>query len=262
LASTSTNKQPMLLDRPATESTLVTVASGQLFSTSLIPTAVGNTTKVFDVDSALSDSSISGAYIDEIWIRYTKDVAIFIDAQGAGAATYTQNNGSGGAGNILTVTLANHNFKVGQKVYCDFTSGTGVDQTITTTAVTPTTFTATANNSISDTGNVSVYTPVDICFYLLNVGTITNVNQFFPLFVANIEAVVDDQNYSLTLKEKLPFINTPVPHSGDNFGTQFNEVSPKTRGLILPTGTALYASVSGTTALTNGFYVNVQGGYY
>jgi len=44
LASTSTNKQPMMLDRPATSSTLVTVASGQLFSTSLIPTAIGNAT--------------------------------------------------------------------------------------------------------------------------------------------------------------------------------------------------------------------------
>ena len=34
----------MMLDRPATSSTLVTVASGQLFSTSLIPTAIGNAT--------------------------------------------------------------------------------------------------------------------------------------------------------------------------------------------------------------------------
>ena len=101
---------------------------------------------------------------------------------------------------------------------------------------------------------------IDICFYLLSVGTITNVNQFFPLFVANIEAVPDDQKYSLTLKEKLPFINTPVPHAGANFTGL--DVSPKTRGLILPSGTALYASVSGTTALTNGFYINVQGGYY
>jgi len=34
------------------------------------------------------------------------------------------------------------------------------------------------------------------------------------------------------------------------------------RGLMLPRGTALYAAVSGTVALTNGFYVNVQSGYY
>jgi len=56
MSSSSSNKQPMMLDRPATSSALVTVASGQLFSTSLIPTAVGNVTKVFDVDSALTDN--------------------------------------------------------------------------------------------------------------------------------------------------------------------------------------------------------------
>ena len=61
-----------MVDRPATTSTLVTVASGQAFTTSLIPTAVGNATKVFDVDSALTDTSISGAYIDDIWFQFSR----------------------------------------------------------------------------------------------------------------------------------------------------------------------------------------------
>jgi len=69
MSSSSSNKQPLLVDRPATTSTLVSVASGQAFSTSLVPTAVGNATKVFDVDSALTDTAISGAYIDEIWFQ-------------------------------------------------------------------------------------------------------------------------------------------------------------------------------------------------
>jgi hypothetical protein len=72
LSSSSSNKQPLLVDRPATTSSLVTVASGQAFSTSLIPTAVGNATKIFDVDSTQTDTSISGAYIDEIWFQYSK----------------------------------------------------------------------------------------------------------------------------------------------------------------------------------------------
>ena len=78
-----------MVDRPATASTLLTVASGQLFSTSLIPTAVGNSTKIFDVDSALTDTSISGAYIDEIWFRYSKRVIEKIDARTATAGTYS-----------------------------------------------------------------------------------------------------------------------------------------------------------------------------
>jgi hypothetical protein len=34
------------------------------------------------------------------------------------------------------------------------------------------------------------------------------------------------------------------------------------RGLLIGNGSALFVSVGGTTALTNGFYVNMQGGYY
>jgi hypothetical protein len=113
----------MLIDRPANLSTLVTVASGQLFSTSLIPTAVGNCTKVFDCDSAQTDTSISGAYIDEIWFRYTKNSNTFIDAQSAGAGTYSQSGTTS-----VVVTLANHNLRVGQKAGLDYTSGTAVDE--------------------------------------------------------------------------------------------------------------------------------------
>jgi len=251
----------MMLDRPATSSTLVTVASGQLFSTSLIPTAIGNATKIFDVDSAATDTAIGGAYIDEITLRYSKDVNIYIDAKAGTAATYTINNGSGGAGTILTVTLANHNLKANQKVYLDFTTGVGVDAKYTVTSVTPTTFVATST-SLNTSGNVTVYQPTDICFYLVKVGTITNTNQFFPLFVANVESIEGAQYCSLTSKGLLPFINNPAVHAGANFSSANSTIAPKLRGLILPSGSALYASVSGATSLTSGFYINVQGGYY
>lgn len=265
MSASSSNKQPMMLDRPASSSTLLTVASGQLFATSLIPTSIGNATKVFDVDSALTDTSISGAYIDEIYIRYSKDVNIFIDAKTALAGTYVQSDdgvSSGTPGTVVTVTASNHNLKVGQSVYLDYTSGSGVDETATVTAITTGTFTVTSASSLDTSGNVNVYNPIDICFYAVNTGTLTSTNQFFPLFVVNIDGVAADQSYSLTLKEKLPLINHPVPHAGANFGSTNNEVSPKMRGLMLPRGTALYAAVSGTNALTNGFYINVQAGFY
>lgn len=265
MSSSSSNKQPMMVDRPSSSSTLLTVASGQLFSTSLIPTSTGNATRVFDVDSALTDPSISGVYIDEIYLRYTKDVNQYIDAKAALTGTYLQsNNGSssGTPGTVLTVTASNHNLKVGQNVYLDFTSGTGVDAELTVVSITATTFTVTAATSLDTSGNVNIYNPIDICFYVVNTGVIISTNQFFPLFVINVESVPSDQEYSLTLKEKLPLINHPVPHAGANFSSANNEVSPKMRGLMLPRGTALYAAVSGTTALVNGFYINVQAGYY
>jgi len=248
---------PAMVDRPATTSTLLTVASGQLFATSLVPTAVGNATKVFDVDSALTDTSISGAYVDEIWLRYSKNNNIFIDAATAGAGTYAQSGTT-----TVTVTLANHNLKVGQEVYLDYTSGTAVDETTTVTAITSTTFTITSAGTLTTSGNVSVYAPTDICFYLVRTGTITNTNQFFPLFVASIPSTVGNQEYSLTLKEILPLINHPVVQAGSNFTSANNEVAAKHRGLMLQRGQAIYAAVSGTSALTNGFYVNVQAGYY
>lgn len=262
MSSSSSNKQPLLVDRPATTSTLVTVASGQAFSTSLIPTAVGNATKVFDVDSSLTDTSISGAYIDEIWFQYSKRNIEFIDAVSTTAGTYSANSTD-----VVVTISAGHNVQVGQKVWLDFTSyssgSTPIDQAVTVTAVTPTTFTGTIPSIAGPiTGNVSCRLPIDFCFYLVSTSTITNTNQFFPLFVTSIPATFDNQYFSLTEKALLPLINHPVVQAGSNFANTNSTVSPKTRGLILQRGQALYVAASGATALTNGFYVGVQAGYY
>jgi len=262
VASTATNKLPAMIDRPLLNSTLVTVASGQLFSTSLVPTAVGNATNILDIDTSLTDTSVSGAYIDEIWIRYSKERNIFLDAQSPVAATY-----SADSTDVVVTIAAGHNIKVGEEVYLDFTSyssGTNpIDLSTTVTDITSTTFTATIP-SVSGpiTGNVNVYAPINIGFYVVAASSITNTNQFFPLFTVSIPTTSTGQNYSLTLDQTLPLINHPVPHAGANFGSANNLIAPKNRGLVLQRGQALYAAVSGTTSLTNGFYINVQGGYY
>ena len=252
-----------MVDRPATTSTLVTVSSGQSFLTSLIPTSVGNATKVFDVDSALPDTAISGAYIDEIFFRYTKRVLQTIDAVTASTGTYSANS------TTCTVTLSSgHNLEIGQNVFLDFktySSGTvPKDDTFTvldTVNFTSTTFDVTIPSlGGTITGNVDISLPTDFCFYLVDTGTVTNVNQFFPLFVSSIDS--SQQSYSLTLNEILPFINHPTVQAGANFASANNEVAPKQRGLMLKRGQALYVAASGATALTNGFFCNVQGGFY
>ena len=258
MASTSTNKQPMMLDRPASTSTLVRTQTGQTFATSLLPTSIGNVTKVFDVDQALTDTQISGAYIDEIFIRYTKDVNRVIDSVTASAGTYTR------AGTVLTITLANHNFKVGQKLFFDVQSGGAPTEEVTVTAVTGTnTFTATSSSSGTITSsNVNIQKPVDFVFYLTSVTTVTGTNQFLPLFIASVETIPSEQNFSLTEKRILPLINSPVPHAGTNFSSANSTIAPKMRGLMLPRGSGLHVGISGIGSLTNGFYVNIQGGYY
>ena len=255
-----------MVDRPATASTLCTVSSGQSFLTSLIPTSVGGATKVFDVDSALTDTSISGAYVDEIFFRYTKRVLQSIDAVTATTGTYSATN------TVCTVTISSgHNLQVGQTVFLDFktySSGTipkdGVATVLDTTNFTSTTFDV-ATSSVGGsaiTGNVDISLPTDFCFYLVNAGTVTNINQFFPLFVASIPSTAGFQNYSLTLNKDLPLINHPVVQAGSNFTSANSEVAPKQRGLMLKRGQALYVAASGVNALTNGFYCNIQGGFY
>ena len=252
-----------MVDRPATISTLCTVSSGQSFLTSLLPTAVGNATKVFDVDSALTDTAISGAYVDEIFFRYTKRVIQKIDAVTAPTGTYSANS------TTCTVTLpAGHNLEIGQSVFLDFkTYSSGVvpkDDTFTvldTVNFTSTTFDVTIPSlGGTITGNVDISLPTDFCFYLVNAGTVTNTNQFFPLFIASIDS--SQQYYSLTLNEILPLINHPTVQAGSNFIAANNEVAPKQRGLMLQRGQALFVAASGATALTNGFFCNVQGGFY
>jgi hypothetical protein len=256
LASTSTNKQPMMLDRPASTSTLVRTQTGQLFATSLLPTSIGNVTKVFDVDQALTDTQISGAYIDEIFIRYTKDVNQFIDAVSPSAATYARSL------TALTVTLANHNVKVGDKVYLDVTTGAATDEVLTITEVTATTFKGAHSVSGTTNGNVNVYLPTDFVFYLVSTSTVTGTTQFLPLFTAHVLSLPEDQSFSLTEKLILPLINSPVPHAGGNFTSSTSTIAPKLRGLMLPRGSAIYVGVGGIGSLTNGFYINIQGGYY
>ena len=252
-----------MVDRPATASTLCTVSSGQSFLTRLIPTSVGGATKVFDVDSALTDTAISRAYVDEIFFRYTKKVLRAIDAVTAPTGTYSANS------TTCTVTLSSgHNLEIGQKVFLDFktySSGTvPKDDEFTvldTVNYTSTTFDVTIPSlGGTITGNVDISLPTDFCFYLVSTGTITNVTQFFPLFVASIDS--SQQYYSLTLNEILPFINHPTVQAGSNFGSANNEIAPKQRGLMLKRGQALYVAASGANALTNGFYCNVQGGFY
>ena len=252
-----------MVDRPATASTLCTVSSGQSFLTSLLPTAVGNATKIFDVDSALTDTAISGAYIDEIFFRYTKRVLQTIDAATAPTGTYSANS------TTCTVTVPNgHNLEIGQNVFLDFkTYSSGVvpkDDTFEvqdTVNFTSTTFDVTIPSlGGTITGNVDVSLPTDFCFYLVNTGTVTNINQFFPLFVASVDC--SQQYYSLTLNEVLPLINHPTVQAGANFVSANNEVAPKQRGLMLKRGQALYVAASGSNSLINGFFCNIQGGFY
>lgn len=69
----------------------------------------------------------------------------------ANAATYSQ------SGTTITVSLASHGLRAGESVYLDFTSGAGVDATLTITAATKDSFTCTATAAATTSGTVTVY---------------------------------------------------------------------------------------------------------
>ena len=120
-----------------------------------------------------------------------------------------------------------------------------------------------STSGTTNSRNVNVYLPTDFVFYLTKVTTVTGTTQFLPLFTAQCpESLPEDQSFSLTENLILPLINSPVPHAGTNFSSANSTIAPKMRGLMLPRGSGLHVGVSGVGSLTNGFYVNVQGGYY
>lgn len=57
---------------------------------------------------------------------------------------------------VCTVTLANHGFSNGQRVYLNFTSGTALDESYEVSNVTTNTFTVTVA-SATTSGNVTIY---------------------------------------------------------------------------------------------------------
>ena len=69
------------------------------------------------------------------------------------SGTYTINDGSGGAGSIITISKASHGYSVGSFVTVDFTSGTGVDGDYQIQSITTGTFTLTSATSLSTSGN-------------------------------------------------------------------------------------------------------------
>jgi len=62
----------------------------------------------------------------------------------------------------ITCTITAHGFTNGQRVFLDFTTGNSRDGAYDITYVDPDTFTVTAANSISTSGNVSAYSKLDL----------------------------------------------------------------------------------------------------
>ena len=100
----------------------------------------------YDVTSPLNVTGVSAS-------TTTVTVTLGVSLTGTYAQTLT----------AVTLTVGAHAVQVGQRIYVDYTSGTGVDEFVTVTSVTATTIVYTSATSIASTsGNVSVYLPPPI----------------------------------------------------------------------------------------------------
>ena len=98
---------------------------------------------------------------NETFISHTSKFFVtshtLVKEQGANlSGTYTHNNGSGGAGTLITIqTNANHNLEVGDSIGCEFTGGTNNKRMTVASVTSAKIFTVQHTQSRNGSGNVT-----------------------------------------------------------------------------------------------------------
>ena len=166
----------------------------------------------------------------------------------------------------VTVTATAHNLVVGQRIFADYTSGTGVDAFVTITAVTANTFSYTSATSTTTSGNISITLPPAINAPIFIQGTTnTAANGWFlvaatptgPTFTyittttAGSGSIFDSTKTYLFTASFFSGAGIPVSASAGlaftNSGTTVTCTTTNSHGLSV--GDAIY--VVGTTAVTS-----------
>jgi len=152
-------------DVSITPSTVLTDPVGKL--------RVSNPQALIDTDFEYSTQSTKWETLNLLNNRssafYDVTAPLVITGVSASTTTVTVTLGTGATGTYsqtltaVTLTVGAHLVQVGQRIYVDYTSGTGVDEFVTVTGVTATTISFTSATSIASTsGNVTVYLPPPI----------------------------------------------------------------------------------------------------
>jgi hypothetical protein len=138
LASSGANAPPQWV------SGISTLTNG---TTKLSVDSNGNFTSVLS-----SGTTLYPAYLNRAWVNFNPTTT------STDVVSYTQNNGSGGTGTIITVSYAGHGLSAGQALYMNFTSGTSVDGWYTVTSVTDAnTIVLTGATNLNTSGAASIY---------------------------------------------------------------------------------------------------------
>ena len=163
-------------------------------------------------------------------VRYLNDARV---------GSYTQ------AVNTITVSLTNHNYRIGESVYLVFTSGTAVTATLPITAATADTFTCLAAAPLTTSGGVSVQlsTTFDDIRWTETRARVRAIFDPLPALVG--ERLVD------RVVEKDPGISS----SYTRVGTTVSVTCSEPHGLA--TGNTIFANVLGGNVASRQYAVTV-----
>jgi len=259
LASTSTNKQPLLVDRPLFDSVRVTTQTvGSSASNTLFVQGGQAPSILVDMDAALSEDTNNGGVVDSITIvrnDYYRD-ADYVVASGTSGTVVSLTSGQ-----IVLVfdtgvvsTPAASGF--GYYTYTGSTTLTGINTDLLYSGGTATGF---LYNGIG-----YGYQPeVTFVFYQTR-GTTTPIpanGDYRVLFAKQVPANVATVDCS----DVMPVLSTPVPQAGNSTGLG-NGTPLRGRGIYLERGDRIYVGVfpdgPNPSGYIPGAHIIAQGGFF
>ena len=260
MASTSTNKQPLLVDRPLFDSVRVTTQTvGSASSNTLFVQGGQAPSILVDMDAALEEDTNNGGVVDSITITRNDFYR---------AADYTVNAASSGtvisltSGQIVNVastgviTATTPASGVGYYTYTGSATLTGVNTAIHYSGGTATGFLY--------NGSVYGYQPaVTFAFYHTR-GTTTPIpasGDYKLLFAKTVPA----NSGTVDCSDLMPALAAPVPAAGNTAG--LGSTAPlRNKGIYLERGDRIYVGVfpdgPNSSGYIPGAHITAEGGFF
>ena len=192
------------------------------------------------------------------------------------SGTYTINNGSGGAGTIITITKASHGYSVGSFVVVDFTSGTGVDGNYEIISKTTDTFTLTSATSLNTSGNCT-YGAEFSDFNIFTNGVLRGRGFKFKVDLSSNDKaqtiLLKELGYTATLNRRVETVNSVIASGTsskavvfqDKFFTGFSGTSVAADAALPTIGIVIENAQSGdffslSSISSTGFSIDIKNG--
>jgi hypothetical protein len=261
LSSTSTNKQPLFIDRPLFDTVRVTTQTVGSAGSNTLEVQGGQVPSILvDVDAALSDDTNNGVVVDAITIARSDFYR---------PADYTLSAGTSGtvvsiaSGQIINVTTTGSftgagvvESGIGYYTYTGSTTLTGVNTTLRYSGGTSSGFTY---KGVS----YGQQPAVTFVFYQTR-GTTVPIPASFDYHILFAKTVPDGSGV-IDCSDVMPQLAAPVMSAGNTNGLG-NTAPLRNKGIYLERGDRLYVGVfpdgPNVDGYTPGAYVYAQGGFF